>query len=288
MSIAEGEVEGEQVPAENRSRSGGRRLHAGFPPSTAELPLVSVITAVFNARKYIAECIESISRQDYPHIEHIILDAGSTDGTIDVVRQYEDRIALWVSEPDHGVYDAWNKGLDLALGEWIAFLGADDYYWPGAISAYIELAHQNPEAEFLSSRAQLDHPSGYSPIFGGPWVWPGFTKRMTTVHVGSLHRRSLFDRYGKFDPSYRIAGDYEFLLRPRESLRAAFTPAVTVTMRAGGVSDSTAGLYEARRAKLATGVRGPVAAAVDLRLAVIRFHVRRLFLKASRIGGRAG
>jgi hypothetical protein len=111
---------------------------------------------------------------------------------------------------------------------------------------------------------------------------------MTTVHVGSLHRRSLFDRYGKFDPSYRIAGDYEFLLRPRESLRAAFTPAVTVTMGAGGVSDSTAGLYEARRAKLATGVRGPVAAAVDLRLAVIRFHVRRLFLKASRIGGRAG
>jgi glycosyltransferase involved in cell wall biosynthesis len=258
--------------------SGGMRLAGHSSRRHPDRQLVSVVTAVFNGGDYIAQCAESVLAQDYPNIEHIILDAGSTDGTIQVLREYEDRIALWVSGPDNGVYDAWNRGLDLARGEWIAFLGADDYYWPGAISTYMELARQNPEAEFLSSRARLNHPSGYSPIFGGPWVWPGFTKRMTTVHVGSLHRRSLFDRYGKFDPSYRIAGDYEFLLRPGESLHAAFTPAVTVTMRAGGVSDSTAGLHEARRAKLRNGVRRPVASALDLQIAIMRFHARRFAL----------
>ncbi len=113
-------------------------------------PLVSVITAVFNGEAFIASCIESVLSQDYPNIEHIVLDGGSTDGTVAILRKYQDQIAFWQSEPDKGVFDAWNKGLDLARGEWIAFLGADDCYLPGAISAYIELAQRNPEAEFLS------------------------------------------------------------------------------------------------------------------------------------------
>jgi glycosyltransferase involved in cell wall biosynthesis len=240
--------------------------------------LVTVITAVLNASDCIAGCIESVLSQDYPNIEHIILDGGSSDDTLDVIRSYEDRLALWISEPDKGVYDAWNKGLDFARGEWIAFLGADDIYRAGAISEYMNLARRNPDAEFLSSRAQLQHPSGYAPVFGGPWEWPAFAKRMTTVHVGSLHRRSLFGTYGKFDDSYRIAGDFEFLLRPRDRLRTAFTPAITVTQRAGGISDSTAGLYEARRAKVHTGVRTKLSAALDLQAAVSRFHVRRMIL----------
>jgi glycosyltransferase involved in cell wall biosynthesis len=262
----------------NLPLSGGTRLRAQPDPTPAGAPLVTVITAVFNGRDCLAECIDSVSRQDYPNIEHIILDAGSKDGTVEILRDYQDKVALWLSEPDGGVYDAWNKGLDLARGEWMAFLGADDRYRPGAISTYMDLARRNPDAEFLSSRAQLDHPSGYSPVFGGPWEWPAFAKRMTTVHVGSLHRRSLFERHGKFDTSYRIAGDYEFLLRPRDGLRTAFTPTTTVTMRAGGLSDSTAGLYEARRAKTEGGVRGRTAAAADLRVAVARFHARRVFL----------
>ena len=101
---------------------------------------------------------------------------------------------------------------------------------------------------------------------------------MTTIHVGTMHRRSLFERYGKFDTSFLIAGDYEFLLRPRANLRTAFTPATTVVMRAGGLSDGTAGLYEARRARVEAGVRAPLTATIELRIAVLRFHVRRLFL----------
>jgi glycosyltransferase involved in cell wall biosynthesis len=247
--------------------SGGKRLIGELAEGNPEFPLVTIITAVFNGEAVLESCLQSVFSQDYPNIEHIIVDGGSTDGTISLLRRYEDRLALWVSEPDKGVYDAWNKGVALARGEWIAFLGADDMYLPGAISTYIALARSHPEAEFLSSKARLDHPTGYSPTFGGPWEWPRFTTAMTTIHVGTLHHRELFERYGKFNIAYRIAGDYEFMLRARNSLKAAYTPEITVIMRAGGVSDSTAGLYEARRAKVEAGVRTRLHAEIELRSA---------------------
>jgi glycosyltransferase involved in cell wall biosynthesis len=263
---------------DSKATSGGTRLQHNVASATLVVPLITVITAVFNGQDCIADCIESVLHQDFPNVEHIILDGNSEDGTVAILRHYENKVALWLSEPDSGVYDAWNKGLELARGEWIAFLGADDRYLPNAISTYVDLARRVPDAEFLTSRAQLNHPSGYAPVFGGAWEWPRFSKTMTTIHVGTMHRRSLFERYGKFDTSFLIAGDYEFLLRPRANLRTAFTPATTVVMRAGGLSDGTAGLYEARRARVEAGVRAPLTATIELRIAVLRFHVRRLFL----------
>ena len=252
------------------------RCMAGSRP---DYPLVTVITAVFNGRGHLASCLESVISQDYPNIEHLVLDGGSTDGTLDVLRHYDERIAFWKTEPDQGVFDAWNKGLAQARGEWICFLGADDEFLPGAVSAYMALARKHPDAEFLSSRARLEHPTGYSPVFGGPWSWPQFTKAMTTVHVGSMHSRTMFERLGQFDISYKIAGDYELMLRAKDTLRTGFMPDLTVVMRAGGLSDSTAGLYEARRAKLQNSVCSPMRAEADLRQLITRFYLRLAYLK---------
>jgi glycosyltransferase involved in cell wall biosynthesis len=275
----------------NQALSGGRRLNGELAETSPEFPLVTVITAVFNAEAVLESCLQSVISQDYPNIEHIIVDGSSKDGTISLLRRYDSQIGLWMSEPDKGVFDAWNKGVALARGEWIAFLGADDIYLPGAITTYMALARTHPEAEFLSSKAKLDHPTGYSPIFGGPWEWPRFTKAMTTVHVGTFHHRALFERYGNFNIAYRIAGDYEFMLRPKESFKTAFTPEITVIMRAGGVSDSTAGLYEARRAKIEAGVRTRLHAEIELRRAILRFHARRAYLalrtRVLRLSGRS-
>ena len=242
------------MSVQDKKLNGGTSLHRTAARENLQEPIVSVITAVFNGVGTIRECMESVLSQDYPYIEHIIIDGGSTDGTVDVLREYENRLALWISEPDGGVFDAWNKGLDLAHGEWIAFLGADDTFLPGAISEYLQLARRNPSANFLTSRARLEHPSGYSPEFGGLWSWPRAARAMPSVHVGAMHRRNIFARYGRFDATYRIAGDYEFLLRAREDLNAAFMPTVTVAMGAGGLSDSTAGLVEAKRAKLQNNI----------------------------------
>jgi glycosyltransferase involved in cell wall biosynthesis len=260
--------------------SGGKRLNGDLAENKPDLPLVTVITAVFNAEAMLDGCLQSVLSQDYPNIEHIIVDGASTDGTLSLLRRYESQIALWISEPDKGVYDAWNKGVALARGEWIAFLGADDIYLPGAVSTYMELSRRHPGAEFLSSRAKLDHPTGYSPTFGGPWEWPRFATAMTTIHVGTFHHRELFRRYGSFNIAYRIAGDFEFMLRAKGRLKTAFTPETTVIMRAGGVSDSTAGLYEAKRAKIEAGVRTPLHAEIELRRAIVRFHARRVYLSS--------
>lgn len=260
----------------HESTCGGARTRGALAQSTGDLPLVTVITAVFNGRPFIAECLESVLKQDYRNIEHIVLDGGSTDGTLEVLRHYDDRIALWKSEPDQGVYDAWNKALSEARGEWICFLGADDEFLPGAISAYMALAARHPEAEYLNSRERWMHTDGYERIRGKPWTWPGILRQMCMAHVGSMHRRTLFDRLGVYDLSFGTASDYELLLRARGSLKTAFMPSVTVIMRGGGMTEDRVALADATRAKIVTGGRNPTLAAIELGIANAKFVLRPL------------
>jgi glycosyltransferase involved in cell wall biosynthesis len=240
------------------------------------LPLVSVITAVFNGERYLEQCLESVANQDYPNVEHIVIDGGSDDGTLQILEEFSARIAFWKSERDNGIYDAWNKGLAESRGEWICFLGADDEFLPHAISSYMTLAELNPDAEFLSSRLQVVYPSGYVKTVGEPWRWNRFARFMCAVHVGSMHRRSLFERNGVFDTSYKSAADYEFLLRARGGLKAAFTPDVTVTMRAGGASATRQALQEKARAKVVTGGRNKVLTSIELLLDNAQYAARPL------------
>jgi glycosyltransferase involved in cell wall biosynthesis len=256
--------------------SGGKRPHQRVASESRDLPVVTVITAVLNGVDTIEDCLESVLRQDYPKIEHIILDGGSTDGTLEVLRQYDDRIALWRSQHDKGIYDAWNKALIEAHGEWICFLGADDEFLPGAVSAYMALAAKYPQAEYLSSKVSIVHPSGYVRILGSPWTWRKFSKTMCTMHVGTMHRRSLFDRLGTYDTSYRIVADYELLLRARDQLNAAYMPVITAKMRAGGVSLTREALEEQARAKVATGGRSNWLARMELGIAIAKYLLRPL------------
>jgi glycosyltransferase involved in cell wall biosynthesis len=253
-----------------------RRRRMQTADGNTSLPLVTVITAVFNGERFLAGCIESVLNQTYPNLEHIVLDGGSSDGTIDILRKYNDRIAFWKSEPDRGIYDAWNKGLREAQGDWICFLGADDEFLPDAISTYMDLAKENPSAEFLSSRIQISYSTGNKRTVGEPWKWRRFSRFMCSCHVGSMHRRSLFDRLGKYDISYRTVADYEFLLRARHQLNAAFTPAVTVMMRGEGVSSTRGALNEQARAKILAGGRNRFLAAMELQMANAKYLVRPL------------
>ncbi len=244
--------------------SGGLRRRGIIAEGTTVEPLVSVITAIFNGQEHVTGCIESVLCQDYPNVEHILVDGGSRDGTAEILRQYDDRVALWISEPDKGIYDAWNKAVKEARGEWICFVGVDDELLPGAVRSYMDLAARHPGAEYLSSRIHVIHPSGYVKLLGGPWNWPKFSRHMCTPHVGAMHRRSLFERLGEFDITYRIVADYELLLRARGTLQAAYMPDVTALMRAGGVGSSPASLRETARAKIETGGRSRLLTELDL------------------------
>lgn len=262
------------IQTDNPRTSGGQRLNGVLAQSAPDIPLVTVVTAVFNGEAYLRECLESVLAQDYPNIEHIILDGGSTDGTLDILREYNDRVALWKSEPDKGVYDAWNKALTEARGDWISFLGADDEFLDGAISAYMETAIQSPSAEYIASLGRIAFPSGYEKMYGRPLTWKKLSRRMQALHVGSMHKRSLFERHGKFNTAYRIVGDYEFLLRPHSDSAFAFMDRPTVLVRAGGISDSVEALHEASKAKVTTGEVPLLLAKFDLYLALIKYMSR--------------
>lgn len=209
-------------------------------------PLVSIITATFNAAKYLPHTIDSVRALEYENVEWIVVDGDSSDDTVNLIRQNEDVIDYWKSEPDSGIYDAWNKGISMAHGEWLAFLGAGDSYMPDAICAYISAIAKSPtKLDLASSRVRFVNNAGESlRIMGAPFNPKLFRKYMTIAHAGALHRRSLFEQYGLFDTSYLSAGDYEFLMRCGASLQTIYLDVVTVDMPVGGISNGYTGLFE--------------------------------------------
>jgi cellulose synthase/poly-beta-1,6-N-acetylglucosamine synthase-like glycosyltransferase len=117
----------------NRKGEGGLRTKNYFKKSFENKPLISIITVVYNGEKFLEETIKSVINQTYDNVEYIIIDGGSSDGTIDIIKKYEDYIDYWVSEKDNGIYDAMNKGIDLATGIWINFMNAGDLFFDNTI-----------------------------------------------------------------------------------------------------------------------------------------------------------
>jgi glycosyltransferase involved in cell wall biosynthesis len=183
-----------------------------------EFPKISIITPCLNRVHFIAEAIESVCHQDYPHIEHIVVDGGSTDGTLDILQRYHHLRVI--SEPDQGMYDAINKGIELSQGDVIGFLNTDDLYEPKIFGSVIQAFQDQPYVAAVMGGASVFRISRngdkqitvtYPPIPENDLV-----KWLTTV--GGLFnawffRRDLFDRLGKFNSTYQIAADREFLLR---------------------------------------------------------------------------
>jgi glycosyltransferase involved in cell wall biosynthesis len=243
-------------------------------------PTVTIITVVYNGKNHLEKTIESVIGQTYKNVEYIIIDGGSTDGTLDIIKRYEHAIDYWVSEPDAGIYDAWNKGVRLSTGKWIAFVGADDTYKKNAIQEYVNYINscEGLEPEYVSSKVNLYVGDKKVRVIGNMWNWKMFKKFMNTAHVGSLHNRSLFSDYGLFDTEYKICGDYELLLRPRNKLRAEFVDTVTANMDLGGISNQNKKAFEETlKAKTITGGRSKILSQIDMFLALVKWKVRNRF-----------
>jgi glycosyltransferase involved in cell wall biosynthesis len=257
---------------------GGKRAATGCDVSRA--PMFSVVTAVANGAASIEKTIKSVLGQTHRDFEYLVIDAASRDGTPEILARYEDQIDYWCSEPDSGIYDAWNKALRRARGAWIAFLGCDDEFYPDALLKYSQLLthHGHESLHYVSSRVDFMFHGRRLQTIGKAWKWPDFSKYMTVAHVGSLHHRSLFADYGEFDTRYRICGDYEMLLRPRAKLRADFIPESTAMAGYGGVSNLDAGpaLREARRAKRTSGGRAAWRCEMEYWVARAKAFVRGL------------
>ena len=244
-------------------------------------PLVTIIMVVLNAQEFVEKTILSVLNQSYRNVEFIVIDGGSSDQTVEIIRKYGKCIDHWRSEPDNGIYDAWNKGIALSSGEWIGFLGAGDYFNDYAISNYVDaIKKSGVELEYISSRITLLNTHTPIRTVGVVWCWNKFKKYMCVAHVGSLHHRSLYEKLGVYDTSYRICGDYELLLRAGFSLKAAFLEKVTAFMPIGGVSNTDPAVFvESLRAKHETGKRNYFICVVEGLMAFIGWRLRGLLVQ---------
>lgn len=179
-------------------------------------PLVSIITPSYNQAEYLEETICSVLDQDYDRIEYIIVDGGSTDGSIEIIERYQDRLAWWVSEPDKGQTDAINKGFARASGEILAWINSDDTYLPHAISEAVEFLEAHPDIGMVYGDANLIDSSGK--VLGRfPVRQTNYKKlRRGSVHIpqqASFFRTDLWRQVGPLDPSFYFAMDYDLWVR---------------------------------------------------------------------------
>ena len=219
---------------------GGTRTRGRQVTGTPDQPLVSIVTVVFNGAATLERTLKSVREQDHPHIEHIVVDGGSTDGTVDLLRAHDTDLAYWSSTPDKGIYDGMNKGLSLCRGEWVGLINADDWYEPGIISRMMHEAQGRDAVNILHGDIWIHYPNG--------------TRRKKRARNSSfllrywemvLNHPSFFvrNRYyasHRFDPSFRVSGDHLWTLRAHLEDPAQFhyVPVPVANFSAGGASMS--------------------------------------------------
>ena len=195
---------------------GGLRKNGISRTESLGKPLVSIVTIVYNGEAHIEKAIQSVVGQSYDPLEYIIVDGGSTDGTLDIIRKYEDRIDYWLSESDEGISHAMNKGINLSNGNIIANLHADDYYSDSSVVSSVQNAFaQNQEACWLTGGIYIVSESG-KPLIKikvRDYSYKNLVKSNIILHPATFIKRKSFNQVGQFNPSLKYAMDYDLWIR---------------------------------------------------------------------------
>jgi len=208
---------------------------------------ISIITVCYNSSKTIENTIKSVQNQNYPDIEYIIIDGASIDGTVDIIRKYENIIDKWVSEADRGLYDAINKGISRATGLYVGILNSDDVFFENNTVEKI--------ADFLKANAELDAVTGdivqhrngkiirkYS---SAKWLPHKLKIGFMPPHPSIFMRTALFEKFGNYSTDYKIGADYELIIRYflKNKIKYKYSGITTTSMTVGGVSSSGINSY---------------------------------------------
>lgn len=199
-----------------------------------QLPLVSIVTIVYNGEKFIEKCIQSVLGQSYSDIEYIIIDGGSTDHTVDIIQRYAGSVAAWISERDEGISDAFNKGLKLANGEIVGIINADDWYEPYTIEKVVQEI-KNFDIAYGDLRLWKSDKVDF--VLQGNHAY--LENEMTVNHPTVFVKRECYEKYGQFNTQLKCAMDYDLMLRFKiNHCRFGYVPAVLANMRWEGLSDA--------------------------------------------------
>ena len=205
---------------------------------------ISIITISYNSIKTISNTIKSVINQKYENIEYLIIDGGSTDGTVQVLNEYSKSIFKIVSEKDNGIYDAMSKGINLATGEIVGFLNSDDFYINNNILTRVaNIFIKDPLLDACYADLLYTDKLDTSRIVrywkSKKFIPGAFAKGWCPPHPTFFLRRSVFERFGYFDPNYHIAADVELMMRLLEikNIRVRYVPELWVKMRMGGVTN---------------------------------------------------
>jgi glycosyltransferase involved in cell wall biosynthesis len=186
--------------------------------SSLPWPRIAFVTPIFNCVDYIEQTIQSVLAQNYPNLDYFIVDGGSTDGTLDILRKYESQISGWISEPDHGMYDAINKGYARTSGELMGWISGTDMLHPGALRMVAAIFREFPDVEWISGRPNIYNEAGMTVTVSPIPRWSRYRflagANRWIQQEGTFWRRSLWDKAGGYvDASRRLAGDFELWVR---------------------------------------------------------------------------
>lgn len=204
--------------------------------SKPDLPLVTVITVVFNGEEHIEQTILSVLNQTYHNVEYIIIDGGSTDNTIDIIKKYDGRITYWRSEPDKGIYAAMNKGISLSTGELIGLINSDDWYEADAVSIIVSESLRDATVGVFHGLLKLWNETGLYGILG--YTQKHLANDMI-LHPTCFIRRDAYEKFGVYNCRYKIAADYELMLRfHQNNVEFHFIEHVLANFRMDGISNN--------------------------------------------------
>jgi glycosyltransferase involved in cell wall biosynthesis len=225
-------------------------------------PLVSIITVTYNALENLEQTMQSVFSQTYPHIEYLIVDGLSNDGTVQMIKKYESKLSLWVSENDNGIYDAMNKGISRAKGELIGMINAGDYYEPEAVKSVVEIYLKNKETGIFHGNINMLNKDGSffklkKPNTDLTELYKGISLFHSTFFVPA----SIYKEKGLYDIRFKVSADFDFALRCYlGGVKFYYIDKVIANFRLGGFSSSegVGGMYESQDILLKNGFSSDV------------------------------
>jgi glycosyltransferase involved in cell wall biosynthesis len=203
--------------------TGGLKTRGVKKATSVDMPLVSIVTAVFNGSRYLEQTIQSVLGQDYGNIEYVVIDDGSTDGSLDIIKKYDDRIDCWVIKENSGMYDSINHGLKSASGDILAYLNSDDLYYPDTVGVAVRHLQKHPQVQLVYGNCDFIDSSGrflYRYHFP-KYEWEAFIsyRYSSLAQPATFWRRSVHEQVGYFDASFRYAGDFDFFAKAGKNCR---------------------------------------------------------------------